>query len=105
MNTPLFILFVLFLVWSIYLLIRNYAVFSFRRSLNNACYLRVMEHIKNDTVDFSDEWEKEHQRVFRLWDEITSISYNKMLFSFAPLKPEYWLNDEQLEFLGYETGR
>ena len=102
MNTLLPILLILFLVWSFYLLIRNFAVLGFCQSLNHACALQATKHI-NGTVDFNDEWYKEHERIHKLWDEITGISYERMLFSFAPLKPEYWLNDEQLEFLGYGT--
>lgn len=36
----------------------------------------------------------------RLWDSINSISYDKMLFQFwKPLKDEYWLTQEQIDFL------
>lgn len=92
------ILLVLILVWSFYILIRNFAVFNFCVALNHACYLKAIEHTHN-AIEFDDEWDKEHERIHKLWDEITNISYDKMLFSFTPLKPEYWLNEEQMEFL------
>ena len=92
------ILLILFLVWSFCLIIRNFAVFNFCVALNRACYLKSIEHI-NNTTKFDEEWEREHERIHKLWDEITDVPYVKMLFSSAPLKPEYWLNDEQLEFL------
>ena len=57
-----------------------------------------MKHL--DSVEHFDERaQEEHELLRDVWDEITNISYGKMLFSFKPLKPEYWLNEKQLKFL------
>lgn len=40
-----------------------------------------------------------------LWRKLDDISCEKMLFSFKPLKMEYWFTDEELKLLGYETNK
>ena len=82
----------------IWLLIRNYKVFKFQMYLNEQGYNICVKHI--DSVECFDEKALyEHKLLEDMWDEITDISYEKMLFSFKPLKPEYWLNEKQLKFL------
>ena len=42
---------------------------------------------------------KDHQELVNVWNSIMDIPYEKFLFSFKPLRPEYWLTEEQLDFL------
>lgn len=81
-----------------WLLIRNFKVFKFQIYLNEQGYNICKKHL--DSVEHFDEkaW-NEHELLENIWREITDISYAKMLFSFKPLKPEYWLNEKQLDFL------
>ena len=66
--------------------------------VNEQGYNICKKHL--DSVEHFDEkaW-NEHELLENIWCEITDISYAKMLFSFKPLKPEYWLNEKQLNFL------
>lgn len=48
---------------------------------------------------FDEKALNEYIVLLDMWAEITDISYTKMLFSFKPLTPEYWLNEKQLKFL------
>lgn len=73
---------------SIYVLIRNAKVYKFRSYLINLIY---------DKVDVNNFWSAR-----RLLDKHT---YRKMLYSFKPLKMEYWFTVEELKLLGYESKR
>jgi hypothetical protein len=46
-----------------------------------------------------------YQDISYLWEILDDISYEKMLFSFKPLKMEYWFTDDELKLLGYESKR
>lgn len=93
-----FVAFVIILLVCVWLLIRNFKVFKFQIYLNEQSYNICVKHL--DSVEFLDEKALEEHELLRvMWDEITNISYGKMLFSFKPLKPEYWLNEKQLKFL------
>lgn len=99
-NFIMLTLLIIFLILDIYILIRNCFVYRFKKSLNDMCYLACKDHDRkiyenNNHEDFTNE----HERVIGIWDSIVGISYGKMLFSFKPLKPKYWLNKEQLEFI------
>lgn len=89
---------VILLFVSAWLLIRNYNVFIFQLYLVEQGYNICKKHL--DSVEHFDEkaW-NEYVLLEDMWREITDISYAKMLFSFKPLKPEYWLNEKQLNFL------
>lgn len=89
---------VVIFVVSIWFLIRNFNVFEFQLYLNQQGYNVCRQHL--DSVEHFDEKAlNEHEYLQDMWDSITDISYEKMLFSFKPLKPEYWLNEKQLDFL------
>ena len=53
-----------------------------------------------DNRDTTLEEEQQYDRLHAIWMSIEDISYYKLLFSFKPLKEEFWLNEEQLRFLG-----
>lgn len=98
MNTFLVLFAIVIFAVCIWLLIRNIKVFNFQIDLNQQGYTICKKHL--DSVELFDEKaQNEHEFLRDIWYEITDISYAKMLFSFKPLKPEYWLNEKQLDFL------
>ena len=78
---------------SIFILIRNHKVCKFRIYIANLIYFKGCDMINNGAS---------HQDVSPLWDILENISYDKMLFSFKPLKMECWFTDNELKLLGYE---
>ena len=73
-------------------------VFVFQMYLIDQGHNICKKHL--DSVELFDKnAQKEHEILRNTWEEIVNISYEKMLFSFKPLKPEYWLNEKQLKFL------
>lgn len=102
METFVVSFFVAFLViglfFGFWIQIRNYKVYEFRMYLNDQGYNICKKYL--DSVEYFDEKAKnEHELLVDMWGSITDISYEKMLFSFKPLKPECWLNEKQLKFL------
>lgn len=99
-SFTIFTLLIVLLLSSIYILIRNNFVYEFVTSLNETCYQVCLNH-NNKIYDCNnlEDFIKEHERLEDIWTSISEISYEKMLFSFKPLKPKYWLNKEQLEFI------
>lgn len=95
----IFTLLIVFLL-SIYILIRNNFVYKFVTNLNETCYQICLNH-SNKIFDYNnlEDFMKEHERMEDMWESISKIKYEKMLYSFKPLKPKYWLNKEQLEFI------
>lgn len=96
----MFTLLIVFSLLSVYILIRNNFVYEFVTSLNETCYQVCLNH--NDKIyDYNNlkDFMKEHEKLEDIWKSISEIGYEKMLYSFKPLKPKYWLNKEQLEFI------
>lgn len=89
---------IVIIILSVWVLIRNYKVYEFQLYLNQQGYNICKKYL--DSVECFDEKAlNEHELLMGMWEEITGIPYEKMLFSFKPLKPEYWLNEKQLDFL------
>lgn len=86
-----------------FVLIKNEMVYHFEIFLVEKCYIAISNHTSHIPTGSSKEELEQHRekyiRMHQLWDEISDISHAKMIFSFKPLKPEYWLNEEQLEFI------
>lgn len=98
METFVVSFFVVIIIVSVLLIIRNFKVYAFQIYLNDCGYNICMKYL--DSVKHFDEKAlNEHKLLREMWDEIANIPYEKMLFSFKPLKPEYWLNEKQLDFL------
>ena len=96
----IFTLLIAFLLSSIYILVRNNFVYKFVTNLNETCYQICLNH--NDKIydcNNLEDFMKEHERMEDMWESISKIKYEKILYSFKPLKPKYWLNKEQLEFI------
>ena len=82
-----------------YFLIRNELVFRFTTWLNHRCYEIIDTYLCSCGDTLTEDEIKNHRYFRSVWDSITNIPYAKMLFSFKPLKPEYWLTEEQQDFL------
>lgn len=94
------IILILMLCISTYILMRNVKVFKFKTKLNYICYNVCHNHSATITnYDNIDDYIREQDEMVRLWDSISDISWNKMVWSIKPLKVEYWLNEEQLKFI------
>lgn len=88
---------------------RNTKVCNFLKSVSRICYERQLEFvdrtvIPNDT-DAYCAWRQEMNTIDAIVDDIRSVSYTKMLFSFKPLEIENWFTEEQVKFLRGETHR
>ena len=67
------------LVASFYVMIRNHRVYKFQD-----------EFVKRRA---------EYEETDRMIKRITSKSYERMVFSFKPLKLEYWYSEEEIAFI------
>jgi len=98
MEALIVIIFCIVLALSIYFLIRNNFVCDFKLLLNTRCYEICQNHL-GSLDKLTLEAMEEHQELVKVWNSIMAIPYEKFLFSFKPLKPEYWLTEKQLAFL------
>jgi hypothetical protein len=84
---------VIVLLWGAlfyFFFIRNHNVCKFRCALNEIGYALTVSQVNSD----------KHSEYLNVWlSLLTDVSYNKMLYSFKPLKPEYWYTPEQINFL------
>lgn len=83
---------------------RNDDVKKFRDYLKEQGYWVCKSFLNDIDPIHISEWDfhykiKEYNKLKELYDSITDISYYKMLFSFKPLEEEYWLTEEQVDFL------
>lgn len=83
------------------MLVRNEMVYKYRCQLTDNSYKVCKSYLESiRDVDFGKE-ERDHINELRnIWTSITDISYDKMVWMFwKPLKDEYWLTKEQIDFL------
>lgn len=99
MNIIIIIAAVVLYLLGICFLIRNGLVFRFKIWLNQRCYEIVNNYLSSCESTLTEDEMKNYTYLKSIWDSIMNISYAKMLFSFKPLKPEYWLTKEQQDFL------
>ena len=79
---------------------RNHKVCDFRINLIDRGYSVCKKHLDSiPDEEFTEDKRKEHEHLRDMWHSITDMSYDKMLYSFKPLKEECWLTKEQIEFL------
>lgn len=93
MKNVILIILTIGLLVGIYFLIRNFYVYNFRA--------QIIDLIHDKTSDLIDAGAP-YKEIFEPWDIINNLSYAKMLYSFKPLKIEYWLTKEELELLEYK---
>ena len=96
----LIILGVLTLLVSYFGFYRNTRVYKFKEYLNDKGYSVCNKYLLSIP---GEEYGPDEQAVYEtyhaIWNSILDISYDKMLYSFKPLKEEYWLTKEQIKFL------
>lgn len=79
---------------------RNNKVYEFKKYLNNKGYSVCCKYLLSIQDEEYGQDERVIHEIYRaMWDSISDISYYKMLYSFKPLKEEYWLTKEQIKFL------
>lgn len=76
------------LVYSLYLLHRNDSVYKFRRYIIERVFEAKIRAI-NKGVFYLDEYD----------DIYDKYSYDDMLYSFKPLKLEYWFTQEEIDLM------
>ena len=89
------IILIALLLLNIYIMIRNSRVYPFRMSVLENIDSEVTKRIKQDAITI-----KEISQMFGI---LNTVSYAKMLFSFKPLKVEYWFTKEELKIMGYDS--
>ena len=91
---------ILLVILLFYTFVRNFLVLSFVMELNTKGYEICTKYLNSIPEDEYDDKARENLAILEeTWESINAIPYWKYLFSFKPLKPEYWLNEKQLEFL------
>lgn len=95
----LFVICMLGLFFSFYMMNRNEEVAALQLLLVELSY-NVLSGYLTSLKDDSELDKEYYDKLCKYRDEICSISYNKMMWSFTrPLTIEEWLTDEQIEFL------
>ena len=98
------IILIILLLLTIYLLIRNNFVYNYLTDMNDRCYTicrsKLDELNSDDEESFIDGMHiVANNNVMYKTIMRKTLSYNKLFFSFKPLKDKYWLSDEQLKFI------
>lgn len=85
----------------IYFIIRNNRVGNFKIKMNNLCHDICIKNSQKlfESCSDLDIIENSIDNDNRIWRSINEIDYDKMLYNIKPLKPKYWFNKEQLEFI------
>lgn len=83
------------------ILFRNEKVCQYRVQLiNRSCNVCQDYLMSIPPEEYDKENEEYHNKLRNIWMSIMDISYDKMLWMFwKPLKDEYWLTKEQIDFL------
>lgn len=96
------IIFTITTITVLYFIVREVEVHKFKEELTYKCNdvcSNFIDSIPNDR-DTTLEEEEHYDKLKAIWMSIENISKYRMLFSFKPLQERYWLNEEQLKFLG-----
>lgn len=81
-------IYILCLAFCIWLLIRNHKTYKFMTGVSRMCYDAISRALDKGILDVDEYYE--------VWNK---LSYHKVLFSFKPLKLEYWFTEEEIELL------
>ena len=84
----MFLVALLFIILSIFILCRNDKVYTFRIDIISMCHRYNMYHVIR-CLEYTDAYS-------RFLDKYT---YNRMIFSFKPLKLKYWFTEEEIKEL------
>lgn len=81
---------ILIVAANLYIVIRNEKVFVFRAYILGRAYDELLRILHKDIDKYESMYEE--------WDKIYDRhSYNKMVFSFKPLKSEHWFTEEEIK--------
>lgn len=80
-----------------YINVRNFMVHKVVTDWNSLCHYKCVKYIESENYDVAVA-----EHYHKIWNDISNISYESMLYSFKPLSMEYWLTKEQIEFLTSE---
>lgn len=99
MDAIIITFFILTFVSLFYVMVRNEKVFRFLRKVNFTCSERLSGYLDSvEDVPFY-LWMDEYKGLDAMADEIRSLEYCKVLYSFKPLEFESWFTKEQCHFL------
>lgn len=89
------------LAFVLVVLMRNEEVYKYKCQLADRSYKVCKSYLESICdADFDKEKSDYHTKLRDMWASISNISYDKMLWAFwKPLKDEYWLTKEQIDFL------
>ena len=93
-GTILLTMCIALLLLTTYIMIRNIRVYTFRMS--------VLADIDSEATKRNEQNAITSKEISQMYGILGAVSYNKMLFSFKPLKVEYWFTEEEIKLLGYE---
>lgn len=87
--------------YMVLMLCRNEKVYRYRRQLIDRSYNVCNSYLNSvPRGDYDKEKQKYHEKLYSVWKSISDIPYDEMLHAFwKPLKDEYWLTKEQVDFL------
>ena len=81
----------------IYFLFRNNSVRDFLLKINDAVHNNIINWYEESGNTYDGE---EHDRRINMRDKIMNkYSYEQFLYSFKPLKLEYWFTDDEIDFI------
>jgi hypothetical protein len=81
---------ILIVAANLYILIRNEKVFVFRTYILDRAHNELLRILYED-IDKYESMRKEWNKIY------DRHSYNKMLFSFKPLKSEHWFTEKEIK--------
>ncbi len=83
---------------------RNFMVRDFMISLSERSYGVLKKCL--DDCDSMEKYQSEFPQMEKIADSIRELKFEKVLYSFKPLRYEYWLTKEQIDFLNkYESSK
>lgn len=101
MENIIVIFLIIILILSIIFIIRNEKVYQYRIYIGQKCYDVCTAHLDSiPNFEYTQDKREYHQYLRQMWQSISDVSYDKMLFKFwIPLKDKYWFTEEQIKFL------
>lgn len=99
---------IIFLIVTLCFLYRNRKVCSFYHKINhqaNDVVISFLRSLKDDD-EFKHRYDEYLQINHKAKMIVEKYTYEDMLFSFKPLKLEYWFTEEEIEFMNrkYKNG-
>ncbi len=87
------------LIVSTYVMIRNHRVYTFRKMVCDLSYMALDDFVSSQKCGDIMKNLEEYEEKRRMVKGINDRSYDRMLYSFKPLKLEYWYSEEEIVFI------